>query len=220
MQYIYYLIPLVLIVGMGIYYFTVLPKLKQKSAQGMQQLKDSLKGHEEEKKAFYLSDEKTLKPITEALKGEKIQAIVSCLQKQNFKDVAKRKAINALSDMSRELVGMEFGKDHNEDAYFLVVTDRTLHYLVFKEGELKEKIDYEFSKIKAPTLGEGGIADVVQGGQKNYKKFTFDYDGEKIALFFIPMITFWPSGYMADNYEPAVLFGEVFEEKLKEALGF
>lgn len=219
MQYIYYLVPLILIVGLGLYYILVLPKLKQKSAQGIQQLRDSLKGHEEEKRAYFLGDEKTLKPITEALKDEKIEAIVSCLQKQNFKDIAKRKAINAASDFSKELIGVEFSQGHNEDTYFLVVTDKALNYLLFKEGQLKEGVNYEFSKIKEVKLSEGGMKDVMQGGHKNYKKLAFEYEGEKIALFYMPLITFWPSGHMADNYEPALLFGEVFDEKLRRQLG-
>ena len=217
-----YFIPLIMIIIFGAYYIFVIPKIKQKSEEGMQALRDSLKGKEGELQKKYLEDPNYLKPVLDVLNGEKIEGVVNCLEKRSVTQVLKQKIVNDISNAFEDKLGINFAIKDNQDTYYLVLTEEKLHYMVFDQSKIKEHLTFDFLGMTKTELERANISDAMfKGGQQRYQKLNFEYEGKKHTFFFTEGVFYLPNKGFVGNVmaEWIIIFGEAFKKNLQRRLG-
>jgi hypothetical protein len=220
----YYVVPAIIAAVFILYVVFVLPKLQQKmAAQATEHMKDfenRIKGREEEEKQRILSDPDLFQPIGLRLSDEKVIGITSCMEKRDFKDVLKQGLINGVGRMVGKTVGIGFRRTDNTDAYYLILTDKQLHYMMFDEKVCKHHLSFPLTNLADVKLENGGFKDSYTGGQQGAKKLTFKLNGKEEKLYYYEHIVKLPdstliAGLGKANNERAIVLGTLFLEPFK-----
>ncbi len=212
----YYLVPLAIVVFFGFYYVVVIPKLKQQSAEAMKEFRDNLGGKGAELRKKYLKDANALGLVSKVV-GEEIVGMASALKRQSVIQVMGKKVSDRLK---REFV-MDLS-DKDVLVYYLVLGQKSLHYLVFKNGEFETKESFELGRMQVVQSSNANVKDaMVMGGDINYKKISFTYDEKSYQFFYAKILNQYPNGQDVGELltEWMVIFAEAFEGGIKGRLG-
>ena len=128
--------PAIYIVGAAIllsivYYIVMVPRIKSRAKNIAANIKESMKGREEQVKISYLAG--ILKPITDAIGNYDIIGIVECMEKKTVGEAVKEAAINTAGKVLGEITGVELTASGKSDNCYLAITDSHLHYIGFMD---------------------------------------------------------------------------------------
>lgn len=136
----------------------------------------------ERKKA--LEDPNAFKPVYDSLSAETITGITSCMEKRDFSDVAYQAMIKTIS----KSMGSGYRQVDNYDAYFLVLTDKQLHYFVFDEKRCELHTLFPLNEIQQFTVSNTNISDNLAGGNMVGKKISFTQNGTAHKFYYFETI--------------------------------
>ncbi|WP_338768821.1 hypothetical protein WAF17_08585 [Bernardetia sp. ABR2-2B] len=161
MSFIFPIIILGLVLGGYFYYMKVYyPKFKEQYTAAHDEFESEWTQDKEKIVNEYFSNPNKFGLMSEITKGENIVGVISAKLPESFKSQAKEAIVGAITFTSKADMSL----------YYLVATDKGLHYTVF-DGEkciLNEVFDYD--NIEQETINENTFSFVYKGEKFPFKK--------------------------------------------------
>lgn len=225
-----YIMP-VLIITSVIYYVLIVPKIRNKAFVENSKIKNALIGKEKETRPKYLYDENRFQPISELIVNEEVLGITDCMKRKSGKQVAITMVVNFLKDFAESLIrkfmhrglgvmgGYQFSRG-DKGLFYLVISNKALHYLFFDEGKLIEHQRFSFHEIENFNQNSANMADqFLKGGAMKYPKISFKTTKEQFTFFYTESIECYPSGEPLETnamYEVNHLFVTPFKNEINQ----
>ncbi len=146
-----------------------------------------------------LEDPTVFKPIADSIGGEAVKGITSCMEKRDFTDVAYQAMIKVIN----KSMGSGYRHVDNYDAYFLVLTDRQLHYFAFDERKCNTHLVFPLQDMQQFTITNTGATDNITGGNMAGRKLSFIYKGETHRFYYFESIVKTPDNRYFSFVDPA-----------------
>ena len=195
MSVVFFIVPIVLVFGGVMLYYTLVlkkkysPQVQEENQQKLNEIEQELSSNKEKIVSDYYNDEAKLKPIKDVISDEKIIGTASCLERQS----AGEKAKNILTGNRVVIV----------DNFYLVLTDKALHYLEFNgsvavEHDVFALQDLSGVRVEKPSLADKAKFEVFSkniGGNissNNVHKLIFSCNGSHYEFFFFDNIYGYP----------------------------
>lgn len=183
-------IPIIVIVGFIVYQYVLLPKMNAKHEDKQARLVDEfakkIAGKEAETKQEYIRTNPHIKPIVFQINDSDIIGIVSCQEKRDTGDLLRQNAVNLAGKAVGKLTGVRVREVDNTEDYYLVLTDKNIHYVHFNDNaRCKEHLVFSRNEISRPESGEVSAGDALKNNayQGETKRVSFDYDGKTYKFF-------------------------------------
>lgn len=225
-----YIMP-VLIITSIIYYVLIVAKIKNKALTENSKIINALIGKEKETRSKYLHDENRFLPISKIIVKEEVLGITDCMKRKSGKQVAITMVVNFLKDFIESLIrklmhrglgvigGYQFSRG-DKGSFYLVISNKALHYLFFDEGKLIEHQRFSFHEMEDFNQNSANMADqFLKGGAMKYSKISFKTIKEQLTFFYTESIEYYPSGEPLETntmYEVNHLFVTPFKNKINQ----
>lgn len=225
-----YLAPILICVIL-LYSFFIVPKVIHNTEAEFLKVEDALIGKEKVFFLKYLSEDNGFKPISKVFLDKEIIGFTACMKHKTGKQIASQLVINTTKSLIESIIrkfmirvlgyhgGHQFSRG-DKGSFYLVATNKALHYLFFSDGKLVKHQQFYFNEIKDFIKGKAGVKDVIlKGGVYKYPKISFKTKMESHTFFYVENIEYYPSKEPLEKQaaiEVAHLFVTPFKNKIAQ----
>ena len=168
--------------------------------------------------------ENQLSDIKKQMNTATIDAITQCAFLTNIKNQAAGVTVNAAKSIAWAAIGVKAKYKRAEHACFLVLSNKSLHYLFFEEGTIKQHLVLDELRMQSAKIETVSAIDRVTrlGSSLHTKtlKLGLDIDNRPMEILFYNTIYQTPNGMITGKdffilQEKCAIVGKHFVEKLK-----
>ena len=177
--------------GLYVYLKIILPKMNEKAEEKQEKLASNvisqMRGHEDEVRERLLKSSDTISLIASTMNGDRIEGLISCMERRDLKDVTRQGLTNVAGKAVGKLTGIGFKQKDNEENYYLAVNPERLHYLHFTdEGECREYLSFDRSRMEYLETGKVTTAEATMLSADMFEsnRLSFTYDGVTYKFFY------------------------------------
>ena len=177
--------------GLYVYMKIILPKMNEKSEEKQAKLASDvisqMKGREDEVRERLLKSSDTISLISNTIDGDRIEGIISCMERRDLKDVTRQGLTNVAGKAVGKLTGIGFKQKDNEEDYYLVVNPEKIHYLHFSDdGECREYLSFDRSRMEYLETGKVTTAEATMLSANMFEsnRLSFTYDGDTYKFYY------------------------------------